>query len=98
LALAELALRVGDKTADRCACSCACAQTRVVHDLYDAQSIGQLDKRAKAEGITLHAALREASIQWVGRRNCHAHLAITISDNCNPFSRSNCQGEFQAIA
>ena len=27
----------------------------------------RLEKRAKAEGITLHAALRGAIIEWVGR-------------------------------
>ena len=27
----------------------------------------RLEKRAKAEGITLHAALRAAIIEWVGR-------------------------------
>jgi hypothetical protein len=27
----------------------------------------QLEKRAKSEGITLHAALRAAIIEWVGR-------------------------------
>ncbi len=27
----------------------------------------RLEKRAKAQGITLHAALREAIIEWVGR-------------------------------